>query len=334
VNRRIVITKSGGPDVLELIEEETPEPKPDEVLVKVTASGVAFGDVLKRTGLMYGMPKPPFTPGYDFAGTIEKIGESVSNFRAGEKVAAFIVNGGNADYVCVKEDLLVRVPEDVNLIEAAASVLNYVTAYQMLHRVAQIKPNERILIHGAAGGLGTAMLQLGKLANVEMYGTASANKHQLVKELGGVPIDYKKEDFERRIFELTDDGVDAVFDPVGGNNLRKSNRVLRSGGRLVAFGVSSAVTGGVSRAVQTLFLSFLYKILPNGKRSEFYGISGSKYSNMENVKEDLVKVFELLSQKKISPVIGAKLKLDEAVKAHEMMEHAAVTGKILLLSGE
>lgn len=330
-NHRVVFTAKGAPEVIELIKEDTPQPAPDEVLVKVIASGVAFGDVLKRRGLIPGMSNFPYTPGYDFLGTIIKKGAAVAGFSEEEKVAAFVTNGGNAEYLSVKENLLVKVPEDVDPIEAAVIPLNYVTAYQMLHRVAEIKQGERILIHGAAGGVGTAMLQLAKLAGVTAYGTASAGKHDIVKELGGIPIDYKAVDFVDQIMELTTSGVDVVFDPVGGKNLSKSFSVLRKGGRLVGFGISSAVGVGISVAIKTMLKIMFYNIMPNGRRASFYGITGSKHSTMPMIKEDMAKLFDMLADGKIKPVIGAKLPLIDAMQAHEMIENAKVTGKILLV---
>ncbi len=331
-NRRIVITKKGGPEVLELIEEDIADPGDGEVLVKVIASGVAFGDTMKRRGMLHGMPQMPYTPGYDFFGTIAKVGDGVTGFSEGEMVGAFSLNGGNTDFICVRASLLVKVPEGVDSFDAAAVILNYVTANQLLHKVAKIKKGERILIHGAAGGVGSALLQLGKIAGLKMYATASLGKHPLVRELGGEPIDYKSVDFTARIHELAEDGLDAVFDPVGGANLRRSYSVLRKGGRLVAYGVSSAVDGGTFSMLQTIFLSFLYRLFKRGKSFHFYSITSSKFSSIENVKEDMTKIFTLLSENKIKPVIGARLKLEEAAKAHEMIDNSAVAGKIILLS--
>ena len=331
-NRRVVITEKGGPEVLEVVEEDAPKPEPDEVCVKVIASGVAFGDVLKRRGLMPGLPKMPFTPGYDCLGTVEIKGENISAFHEGDTVAAFVNNGGNAEYVCIKEDLLVKVPQNVDPVEASVIPLNYVTAYQMLHRAAKVKEGGSILIHGAAGGVGTAMLQLCKLAGIKAYGAASAGKHDMVKELGGIPIDYKSEDFAKKIMELTGDGVDAVFDPIGGANLSKSFSVLKKSGSLVGYGMSAAVGAGLWPVVQTFFLLFYYNLMPNGKSASFYGISGSKHSTMTMIKEDMEKLFVMLEDGKIKPIIGAKFNLDDAVTAHEMIEGSKATGKILFVT--
>ena len=243
-NRRIVIARRGGPAVLKLVEEALPEPSGGEVRVKIAVAGVAFADVLMREGLYPGVPKPPFAPGYDVVGTVDTLGPDVSGFTIGERVVALTKIGGYADYLCVPADSLVAVPTGVDDAEAVALVLNFLTAHQMIHRCARLRSGERVLIHGAGGGVGDALLQLGKLAGLEMYGTASPAKHAAIAQLGAVPIDYRQEDFVARIQALTSDGVDAVFDAVGGKQWKRSFECLRVGGMLLAYGFSSATVKG------------------------------------------------------------------------------------------
>src|SRR5499427_2631411 len=185
---RILVAHYGGPDTLQLIEEECPQPQPGHVRVKVLAAGVSLPDVLAREGVHPETPRVPYTPGWDLVGTVDQNGEGVSGFELGQTVAAMPISGCYAQYVCVPQSKLVPVPAGLDAAEAVAVVLNYITAYQMLHRSAKARPGQRILIHGASGGVGTALLQLGRLVGLEMYGTCSSRGASAVSELGGVPI--------------------------------------------------------------------------------------------------------------------------------------------------
>src|SRR5918993_3271937 len=244
--KQVLLTRKGGPEVLEIVEREVPEPGPGEARVRVLATGVAFADVMMRRGLYPGVPDFPFTPGYDLVGEVEDLGPGVSGVALGQRVAALTQVGAHAQYVSLPAGELVPVPAGVDAAEAASLPVNYVTAYQMLFRVAKVGPGERILVHGAGGGVGNALLQLGGLQGLAMYGTASAGEHGLVSRLGGNPLDFKAEDFVGRVRALTGDGVDAVFDHVGGAHIARSFRTLRRGGRLVGYGLSSGLTSGGS----------------------------------------------------------------------------------------
>lgn len=173
----------------------------------------------------------PFTPGWDIVGIVDEAGEGASHAMVGKMVAALPIHGGYAQFICLPEYELTPVPTGVDPAEAVSLVLNYVTAYQMMHRLGHASPGQRVLIHGAAGGVGMALLQLGHLAGLEMYGTASRTAHQIVSDLGATPIDYKGADFVKEIHRLTNDGVDVVFDGVGEANVWRSFRTLRPGGR-------------------------------------------------------------------------------------------------------
>jgi NADPH:quinone reductase-like Zn-dependent oxidoreductase len=325
-NRRAIITKFGGPEVLAIVEEDLPSPGRDEVQLRVLASGVAYGDVMKRLGLNPGMPKVPYTPGYDLVGEVIATGAGVQRFKVGDRVAGFVINGANAEYANFSENFFVSLPPSSDPIDVLCLVLNYVTADQMLHRKARVKPGCRILVHGAAGGVGTALLQLGKLDQLEMYGTASKTKHDVVKALGATPIDYKSEDFVKRVLDLTGDGVDAVFDPIGGAHLGQSHRVVKRGGALIAYGFSSAVEDGMRSALATFLRVGLYKLMPDGKSCFFYGIHDQKI-----IQEDLGRLLSLLVQKKVKPIVAAKLPLAQIAKAHTLMDTPGVVGKIVLV---
>jgi len=218
-NTRVIITAKGGPEVLKVIEEDLSEPRTGEVRLKVLATGVAFADVLMRYGMYPNTPRIPFSPGYDVLGSVDKLGNGVAEFKVGDTVTALTMFGGYSRYLCVRAEELTRVPEGVDPAEAVSLVLNYVTAYQMIHRIAQLQPGQSLLNQGAAGGVGSAVLELGKLAGLKIFGTASNGKHDLVASLGGIPIDYKSDDFVTRVLQMTGGkGVDAAFDAIGGRN--------------------------------------------------------------------------------------------------------------------
>src|SRR5215471_2466679 len=243
-HRRIVVTHYGGPEELRVLEEECPEPKAGEVRVKVLAAGVSLPDVMMREGIHPETPRLPFTPGWDLVGVVDRRGVGVSGIEQGQTVAALPIHGAYAEFICLPARELVPIPSGLDAAEAVSLILNYITAYQMLHRSAKVKPKQRVLIHGAAGGVGSALMQLGRLDGLEMYGTCSARGAAAVSELGGFPIDYEHQDFVREIQRLTGDGVDAVFDGIGGSHIWRSRKALRRGGRVVAYGLTGSLRGG------------------------------------------------------------------------------------------
>ncbi len=210
---RVIVTHYGGPEALQVVEEECPEPKTGEVRVRVLAAGVSLPDIMAREGVHPETPPVPYTPGWDLVGEVDRLGNGVSGIQPGQIVASMPIHGGYAEFVCLPQSELVPVPSGLDAAEAVSLILNYVTAYQMLHRSAKVKPGQRVLFHGASGGVGTALLQLGRLAELEMYGTCSSRGAPAVSELGGVPIDYQHQDVVKEIHRLTSEGVDAVFDP-------------------------------------------------------------------------------------------------------------------------
>src|SRR5437763_3869107 len=241
---RVIVTHYGGPDALQVLEEECPEPKGGEVRVRVLAAGVSLPDIMAREGVHPETPPVPFTPGWDLVGVVDRLGEGVSGIEPGQIVAALPIHGAYAEFVCLPQRELVPVPPGLDAAEAVSLVLNYVTAYQMLHRSAEVAPGQRVLIHGAAGGVGSALLQLGRLAGLEMYGTCSSRGAAAVSDLGGIPIDYRDQDFVKEIHRLTGDGVDVVFESIGGAHIWRSRKALRHGGTVVAYGLTSSLDGG------------------------------------------------------------------------------------------
>lgn len=338
--KRAVISEYGGPEVLKIIEDRKGRPNDGNVGVHVLASGVAYGDVLKREGRMPAMPTIPFTPGYDFVGLVEYRG-SHSKFEVGQKVVGLIPNGANTQYILAKEQYLVPVPAALDNVEVVAAALNYVTAWQMLTRVAKAQPGERVLIHGAGGGVGTAVLQLGKILNLEIYGTASKSKHDIVRQNGGIPIDYKSEDFVEVVKRLPNPGVDIVIDGIGGKNLGRSYDALRKNGRLISYGISAAQTDEKMVTLSTFARLFWYNLKPDSRKACFYIVVKNLLarinpvtwgSDYDQVTEDLALMMQFLQEGKIKPVIGATYSLGQIVEAHKAIDTAAVPGKIVLIN--
>jgi len=334
--RRVVITRHGGPEVLQVVDEDVPEPQAGQVRVKILAAGVASTDVMLREVSMPGLdaPSPPYTPGKELVGVVDMLGDDVSSLEIGEMVAACLTGfGAYAEYICVAESELTPMPLGLDPAEAVSLVANYVVAYQVLHRAAQVTAGERVLVHGAAGGIGTALLQLGKLAELQMYGTASSGKQAFVEDMGAIAIDYSKEDFVLRVSDLTGEGVDVVCDSIGGSYVRRSYRCLRAGGRLVIFGaVSFAETGMLGILWNNMLLPKILNLIPNKKTALNYMMRGGAQVNSlpESYDQDLSKLFDLLVQEKIKPIV-TRLSLAEAARAHELIGKADVRGKIVLM---
>jgi NADPH2:quinone reductase len=343
-NRRIVVTHYGGPDALQVEEADCPEPKNDEVRIRVLAAGVSLPDVMMREGIHPETPKLPFTIGWDLIGEVERIGSDVTELEPGQIVAALPIHGAYTEFICLRERELVPVPNGLDVTEAVSLVLNYVTAYQMLHRSAKVKPGQRVLVHGAAGGVGSALLQLSRVAKLETYGTCSAKDALLVRELGATPIDYTKVDFVEEIHRRTGDGVDAVFDGIGGKHIWESRNALRRGGRVIAYGLTGSLKGGRLASGRSgrrnrfgaLRVFVLYIVgsmfLPGRRRVILYSVQMLKRLKPKLFREDLTALFDLLTRKKIKPLIARTFPLAQAREAHELLGSGSVTGKIVLLT--
>ncbi len=341
---RIVVNHYGGPDALQVVEAECPEPRRGEVRVRVLAAGVSLPDVMAREGIHPETPRVPFTPGWDLVGVVDRLGAGVSGIESGQVVAAMPIHGAYAEFVCLPQDELAAVPPGLDPAEAVSLILNYITAYQMLHRSAKIRAGQRVLIHGAAGGVGTALLQLGSVAGLEMYGTCSARGAPVVSGLAGIPIDYQHQDFVQEIRRLTSNGVDAIFDPLAGPHLWYSRQALRPGGRVVGYGLTTSLRGegltsgrpGRRRRFRGTAMFALYIaggwLLPGRRRVIPYSIQTLKRLRPALFREDLAALFDLLQHKKISPLIAERFPLAKARQAHELLEKGGVVGKIVLVT--
>jgi len=340
---RIIVTHYGGPDALRAVEDECPEPRRGEVRVRVLAAGVSLPDVMAREGVHPETPRLPFTPGWDLVGVVDRLGEGVSGMEPGQIVAGMPISGAYAEFVCMRQRELVPVPSGLDPAEAVSLILNYITAYQMMHRFAKVRSGQRVLIHGASGGVGTALLQLGRLAELEMYGTCSPRGASAVSDLGGIPIDYHHQDFVKEILRLTTDGVDAVFDPIDGSHMWHSREALRPGGRVVAYGNTTSLRGeglasdrpGRRNRLHGIPIFALYIaggwLLPGRKRIIPYSIQWLKRMRPALFRQDLITLLDLLQQQKIKPIIAERFPLAQARQAQELLGQGGVIGKIVLV---
>ncbi|MGY3378363.1 NADPH2:quinone reductase [Arthrobacter sp. TE12231] len=335
--KRVVIDRFGGPEVLNVVEVEDPRPGPGEVRVRVLASGVSFTDAQLRAGTYLGGPKPPFTPGYELVGVVDELGPGCSRIRVGDRIGALTVWGANAEKVCVPEVYAVEVPEDLDPAEVVSLVFPYMTAYQLLHRTAKAKPGESVLVHGAAGRVGTAILELGALAGLRLYGTAAGRDRAAVERLGAVAIDYKNEDFLARLRGLTGDGVDIALDGIGGALSLRSFRALRPGGRLVVFGRYATIAKGrknwpgvVAWYAATGSVALWGWLSPRRKVLS-YRIQKLRIHHQDWFQADFLVLLEMLRRGEIHPVVAERLPLSEARHAHELLASTAATGKIVLV---
>lgn len=329
---RIVVHEHGGPEVLEWELGPLPEPGPGEVRIRVEAACANFTDVLVRRGLYPSARKTPVTPGYDFVGRIEALGEGVEGWRVGDRVADLLVVGGYSEHLVRRADDLVRVPEAADAGQAAALVLTWTTAYQLLHRAGTVAPGMKILIHAAGGAVGRAMLDLlaGLDGQVQVYGTAREHHHDFLRSRGATPIDYTVRDWKEQADALLPGGFDLVYDSVGTGGYRKSWRSLRPGGKLVAFGFTDkAQTGRGSLAANFLRL-FLWRLLPNRRRATFYAISNRGKRKRRAYTEDLTTLLAMLEQGAIQPAIADRLPLRQAAAAHRRIERGGLRGKLVL----
>jgi NADPH2:quinone reductase len=338
--QKVLIAKHGGPEVLRVVDDEVPEPSRGQVRVRVHAAGVSYADLLMREGLhpeswFRGLP---LTPGWDVLGVIDRIGEAVTTLQPGQLVAALPIVGSNAEYLCLPEDEWVPIPAGLDAAEALALVFNYITAYQMLHRSARVKTGERVLIHSAAGGIGSALLQLGRLMELKMIGTASGAKCRLLEELGARAIDYRTTDFVYGVRRFPGDGVDVVFDGVGGSYLQRSYSTLLPAGRLIAYGLSGTLVGGRGQLRTTLAnlkdwaRAFSWNLSPDPRRVILYSVQTLKRRRPEWYRADLIVLFDLLRRGKIKPIIAARLPLAQVRQAHQLLAAGSTVGKIVLIN--
>lgn len=326
--KSVIVTKRGGPQVLQVSENDLREPAAGEVRIKVLAAGVGRTDINYRYGYSPLSPKVPFVPGYEIMGVVDAVGDGVNGFAVGDRVTALTGYGGYAEMIYLGHEHLVAVPKSLDPAEVVTLTLNYVTAYQMVHRVAKVKAGDKVLINGASGGVGTALLELGKLAGLKMFGTASRTKHNLLTELGATPIDYQAQDFVEVIRRTEPTGLDFVFEGMGGKHTDRAMAILRRGGKLVTY----AAPTGLGSLLGGLLKLVFFNLLPNGRSIEFYGITVASMKDKKPFMDDLSELFNLLEEGKIKPVIAARFPILEAVQANALLESGQVVGNIVLVA--
>lgn len=329
--RRVIADRAGGPDVLRVIEVPDPEPGADEVLIRTEASGVNFTDIWLRLGAD---GEPPYAPGVEVAGTVVAVGPGVESARVGDRVVAtpYHTRGGYAELVVAPTALTYPVPDGVDAIVAAALPLNYLTAYAAVEHAARPRPGERVLVHAAAGGVGLAAVQLARRHGVELYGTASPGKHDVLRQEGVAhPIDYRSKDWVKEITRLTGDGVDIVLDGVGEQAYRRSLEVTRFGGRVVAYGYTAGVPSAadppadVDRALGGPLP--LLSLLSDARSIMGVHLAGPS----ELVRGWWTDLTGMLARGEVGPRIDRVYRLDETAQAHQRLHDRANIGKIVLV---
>jgi NADPH:quinone reductase-like Zn-dependent oxidoreductase len=342
-NRKAVIYEFGEPSVIQIIEENLPEPKSGEATIRIEASTVSSTDIFIRKGIYPLLKqKPPFTLGYDFVGIVEKIAENINHVKVGDRVCGILMIGGNANYVCTDASELTIIPYEVEAHLAACFALSGITAYQMFKHFATVKVGQRILVHGGSGAVGDTLLQLGKIYNCEMVSTASAQKHGLIKTYGAIPIDYHSPNYFEELSSHSGNGFDAIFDFTNQKSFNNDIKLLKKGGVLVTYAV---FTSSLKIKKKTFFnfmafgfdfgLMMLKLIFWNTfttKKALFYGSKDSKKENAERHQKDMDELFELLKMSKIKPTIFEIMRLDEVPKAHQLLQDGIVQGQIVILN--
>ena len=330
VNRAVELAGYGGPECLRIVDLPVPIPGRGEVRVRVLASSVNYTETLIRQHLypQTAAYKLPFVMGYDVVGEIDEIDRDVTEFTVGDRVADMTVVGSDATYRLLKAEDLTLVPKGIDPAEAATLILSWTTAYQMLHRSADVTAGQKILVHGAAGAVGQALLSLAQIAGIETWGAAKGKHAALIRELGATPIDYEREDFTK----VVSGGFDVVFDGIGEDGYRRSFKSLKHRGLLVAIGFSASVQAKqrMPAILAMIARMYLWGWLPRGKRTRFYSINLMRARHPDWFKQDLAHLFELLSKGRIKPNIAERISLADVPNAHRRLDAGGLEGKLVL----
>jgi NADPH:quinone reductase-like Zn-dependent oxidoreductase len=341
--RAVVVTKHGGPEVLQVREMPDPAVGPGEVRIAVKAAGINFADTMARTGLYPDAPKLPCVVGYEVAGEVESVGEGVEDHKVGDRVFAGTRFGGHAELVSVRSDFAYPLPESLSFEQGTAFPVNYATAQAGLVVMGGLKEGERVLIHAAAGGVGIAATQIAKLRGAEVFGTASASKHDAIREQGvDHAIDYRSLDFAEEVKRITGgEGIDVAFDAIGPSSFKKDYGLLRAGGRLIMYGASEAQSGE-TRNLLTAGRALLKAPLATmpwwkglGLMNENKGVFGLNMLHWLDSEGDLDRVFEplipLFEEGKLQPVVAEAFPFDRAADAHRFIGERRNVGKVVLV---
>ena len=334
--RRIVLTKAGGPSTLAVIPMEMPTPRSGEIRIEVAYAGINFADLLMRLGLYQPRPKYPFTPGYEMSGIVDAVGEDVTDFSIGQRVVAALPNGGQASHVIVNSHRALVLPDEVGLDVAASIPVTYLTAHHMLHHLGHLTKDDSVLIHGGAGGVGTAALQICQWAGVsKVWATASGHKSSTIETYGGIAIDRHNEDFVEIIKKATNNqGVDHILDPIGGDNLSRSLSALKEGGRLYTYGMSAAAPS----SKRSMIRSFLaWRKTPKfdplrlmTRNRGVFGVHMGTWKDETVMLKQLERILEGIHSGALAPVIDSVFEAEDVAKAHQYIHDGKNIGKVLL----
>jgi NADPH2:quinone reductase len=319
----IEVSEFGDGGVLRQVEREQPDPGPGEVLLDVEAVGVNFADVMQRRGHYHGGPEPPYLPGMEAAGTVEATGDGVKDPEVGDHVVAMLDGGGYAEYATAPAQGLFDVPDSISFAEAAGFPVQFLTAYLCLHDWGDLADDESVLVHAAAGGVGTAAVQLASHHGADVFGTASSSEKLALAERLGCdhPIDYTETDFTEETADLTDgDGLDLVLDGVGGETFRESVDALAPFGRVVAYGAASGEPGTVDTAT----------LLFGNKSVEGFHLGRAMARDPERVYAAVPELSAMLASGDLEVVVGQTFDLADAADAHRALENRETMGKVVL----
>ncbi|MFW5920216.1 MAG: synaptic vesicle VAT-1 family membrane protein [Polyangiales bacterium] len=337
--RAVWITKYGGPEVLQVRESDDPEPGPGEARIRVRAAGLNFAEVMARQNLYPDAPKAPTVVGYEAAGVVDALGEGVTEPPVGSRVLCASRFGAHADTLCVPAEMTFVIPDDLPFEQAAAIPVNYLTAWHMLFEVARVRAGDRVLVHMAAGGVGTAVLQLARsVEGLTTFGTASARKHDYVREHGcDHPIDYRSLDYAEEIRRLTDGrGVHFVLDPLGGRDWKKGYELLEPTGLLIAFGFSRMHSGSKRNMLHVMReATGIPFYTPMGLMSDNRGIAGVNmghlFGEIELLRGELAGIMEQVRAGRVRPHVHEAVPFSRAGEAHRMLEEGDNLGKVVLV---
>ncbi|WP_433187622.1 medium chain dehydrogenase/reductase family protein [Actinoallomurus sp. CA-150999] len=333
----VVLPGAVEPSGLEVRTRDLPAPGAGKVILRMDATGVSFAEQQMRRGRYYNQPPFPFVPGYDLVGTVTAIGPGVAAEIAGRRFAAVTKIGAWASHVLLDAEDLVPVPDGVSAAAAETVVVNGITAWQMLHRLAKVRSGNTIVVLGANGGVGSTLVQLARHAGITVIGTASERHHETVRKLGATPVDYRAPDMYDRIASLAPDGVDAVFDHVGGAGLKRSWQLLCKTGTLVSYGTAATKDdeGNSQLPILKLFGQLkMWNASPNGRHAYFYNFwAGHRHlaSFRRRLADDLTQVFQLLAEGVLTPQVAAEIPLVDAASALVLAESRTVAGKVILV---
>lgn len=331
--KRVVYTKRGGLEAIEIIEESAPFPKSDEVLIEVHRAGINFADLMMRQGLYGAAPDFPFTPGYEVSGVVLATGQDVQEHEVGDRVVALTGFGGYAEQVVVAQERAWTLPDNVSFDAAAAMPVTYLTSHHMLVHLGNFREGDSVLVHHAAGGVGTATAQIVKaLKGGKIYGTSSTEKANFVEEMGMIHIP-RGTDFVQRI-KSDGEGVHHALDPVGGKHVMESYKALRNGGRLYVFGASSAVKGPKRSLWNAIKMwrstpRFDPIRMMNSNKS-VYGVHMGMWKDEQVAREQMVALAKMLEEGKISPVVDSVYRFEDVAKAQQHIHNRGNRGKVLL----